>query len=255
MRIYIDAFRTQKAGNTEAEYEDAFWSRDQSSVILPGQTVRIAVADGATDAVFSGLWARLLVKAYGRRHMTGETVADHLVRAARVWDRVVKRHSLPWYAEEKARNGTYAALLGLELTQTANGASGTWSALSCGDCCFFHLRSSELLRAFPVDRAACFSNSPVLCGSHPETRGLEGLVTAAGDWQEGDCFYLMSDALALWFITCCEQGLVPAQILRDVTLAKEPGFDEWIAGLRQQRAIKNDDCTLVALSFNYCREL
>lgn len=248
MRLYIDAFRTQKAGNTESEYEDACWFREQSSIILPGQTVRVAVADGATDAIFSGLWARLLVKAYGRRHMTSRTVADHLIQAARVWERVVKRHPLPWYAEEKARNGTYAALVGLELTQAENGNAGTWSALSCGDCCFFHVRCAELLHSFPVDRAACFSNAPVLLGSHAETRGIEGLLTATGDWQEGDCFYLMSDALALWFLTCCEQGEVPWQILRDVTLAKEPRFDEWIASLRQDRAIKNDDCTLVAVS-------
>src|SRR5437867_3316654 len=97
--VYVDTFHTQKAGNAESEYEDAFW-RPRS--MLGGPDIRTAVADGATDAVYSGLWARLLVKAYGKRSMRSETIEVHLAEAAHVWERIVQRsRPLPWYAEEK----------------------------------------------------------------------------------------------------------------------------------------------------------
>ncbi|HTR35023.1 MAG TPA: hypothetical protein VMH80_03925 [Bryobacteraceae bacterium] len=249
--MYIDVFHTQKAGNAASEYEDAFWSPEPTTR-LPGDALRVAIADGATDAVFSGLWARLLVKAYGKRRMTGETADAHLAKAAQVWGRAVAGHPLPWYAEEKARKGAYAALVGLELHRGDDGASGTWSALACGDSCFFHLRSDTVIKSFPITRSEEFSNAPLLLGSHVRTRGLEGVRTETGDWQEGDCFYLMSDALASWFLTRCEAGDVPWQALRDVTLAKDPPFEEWIASLRTKRTIKNDDCTLIGVTCEHC---
>ena len=249
--VYIDSFYTQKAGNAAIEYEDAFWT-PAPTARLREESVRIAIADGATDAIYSGLWARLLVKAYGKHRMTGETAEDYLSRASQVWGRAVARRPLPWYAEEKARRGAYAALIGLELNRGGGGESGSWSALACGDSCFFHLRSDAVIESFPITRSEDFSSTPLLLGSHPRTRGLEGMRTAAGSWQEGDCFYLMSDALASWFLGRCETGDVPWQALRDITIAKEPPFEEWIASLRKERAIKNDDCTLIGISFEHC---
>jgi hypothetical protein len=249
--VYIDILHTQKAGNAVSEYEDAFWP-PEPTIKLREESLRVAIADGATDAVYSALWARLLVKAYGKRRMTSETVEAHLAQAARIWGKAVAGKPLAWYAEEKARSGAYAALVGLELSRQGDGDSGTWSALACGDSCLFHLRSEAVIQSFPIQRSEEFSNAPLLLGSHPQTRGLEGVRTTAGSWQAGDCFYLMSDALASWFLTRCEAGDVPWQCLRDITIAKEPPFDEWIASLRRDRAIKNDDCTLVGISFEHC---
>jgi hypothetical protein len=62
----------------------------------------------------------------------------------------------------------------------------------------------------------------------------------------------MSDALASWFLTRCEGGDVPWQALRTLAIAKEPPFEEWISSLRRKRAIKNDDCTLISISFEHC---
>jgi hypothetical protein len=247
---YIDIFHTQKAGNSVSEYEDAFWPPEPTQV--PGDNLRVAVADGATDAVYSGLWARLLVKAYGKRQMTSETVQAHLAKASRIWGKAIGGRSLPWYAEEKARSGAYAALVGLELSRQGDAESGTWSALACGDSCLFQLRSEAVIESFPIKGSEEFSNSPLLLGSHSLASGLVGVRTTAGSWQAGDCFYLMSDALASWFLTRCEAGDVPWQCLRDITLAKEPPFDAWIASLRRERAIKNDDCTLIGVSLEHC---
>lgn len=247
--IYVDVFHTQKAGNSASEYEDASWPAE--SILNREENLRVAVADGATETVYSGLWARLLVRAYGKRRMTNETARLHLTKAAQVWERAIACKPLPWYAEEKVRAGAYAALVGLELSRD-DGGCGSWSALACGDSCFFQLRSDKVIQSFPITRSEEFSNAPLLLGSHPQVRGLEGIRITNGRWQEGDCFYLMSDALASWFLTRCEAGEVPWQWLRNVIFAKEPSFGEWIASLRRERAIKNDDCTLIGLSSEHC---
>jgi hypothetical protein len=248
--IYIDIFHTQKAGNAVSEYEDAFW-RASPTAMIEEKSVRIAIADGATDAVYSGLWARLMVKAYGRHGMTTTNAQDLLTKAARTWTRVVGRTPLPWYAEEKARAGSYAALVGLELRRSDDEVSGSWSALACGDSCFFHVRSEALIHSFPISLSKNFSNAPLLLGSSPQSSGLEGIRTDSGNWQEGDCFYLMTDALASWFLASCETGAVPWEILRDITIGKNLDFEEWISHLRQHHAIKNDDCTLIGISFEH----
>src|SRR5579862_2824599 len=104
-------FWMPKEGNTLAEYEDAFWPREKQI----GDTfpLRLAVADGATETSFSGLWARLLVAAYGRGRLAEGNLQSALDQIRHVWRRAVGQKPLPWYAEEKLRSGAYASLLGL----------------------------------------------------------------------------------------------------------------------------------------------
>ncbi|MGI8958790.1 MAG: protein phosphatase 2C domain-containing protein [Bryobacteraceae bacterium] len=253
MKIYVDVFRTQKAGNTKSEYEDAHWP-PVAATTLEANKARIAVADGATDAVYSGLWARLLVRAYGRQQLAYKSMEAAVLKAAQVWQRVIRNRSLPWYAEEKARSGSFAALVGLELIQPDSRVGGCWSVLACGDSCFFQMRSDKLIQAFPVSRSEDFSNTPMLLGSQKQSTGLGAIRSTTGYWEEGDCFYLMTDALACWFLGRCETGFVPWQDLRDLTLARQPPFEEWISHLRNRGEIKNDDCTLISVSFEHAAE-
>jgi hypothetical protein len=126
--------------------------------------------------------------------------------------------------------------------------------MACGDSCLFQLRSEAVIHAFPISRSEDFSNAPLLLGSHRQSSGLEGVQAAAGRWQEGDRFYLMTDALAAWFLARCEKGPVPWLELGEITLRKVPAFQEWISRLRYQREIKNDDCTLVSVCFEQCAD-
>src|SRR3954468_13385292 len=99
----------------------------------------------------------------------------HVAKAGGIWGRAVAGKPLPWYAEEKARAGAFAALVGLELSRQGNEDCGQWSALACGDSCFFQLRSEAVIESFPIARSDEFSNAPLLLGSHPRSRGLEGV--------------------------------------------------------------------------------
>src|SRR5207237_3291793 len=101
--------------------------------------------------------------------------------------------------------GAFATFLGLVVEEAG------WHALAVGDSCLFQVRDGGLLRAFPLTRAADFGNSPHLVGSRaPGPGGTHppGL-RKQGDRRPGDRLWLMTDALAQWFLRDAEAGRAP----------------------------------------------
>ncbi len=229
-------FRQPKDGSRWAEYEDA--------VACSPRHQRFAVADGASASAFARLWARLLVRAYVAGRVSGESVETDLFAVQRRWSESVDCRELPWYAAEQARRGAFAALLGVAFTQT-----GSWSALAVGDCCLFQVRGTSLHLAWPLSDADAFDNHPMLLGSRPmanaQLRERGAILTTTGDWQPGDTFLMMSDALAAAFLRMFD----PNVALSVLSFQREAAaFREWIGGLRRKRVIRNDDVSLIWLS-------
>jgi len=247
MRVLLDTFWAPKWGNSEEEYEDAF--APASEGVVEGAHLRFAVADGATEAAFSKLWARLLVAGYlkGWISTRGHDTRDGLPRLGRIWRRRVSRKPLPWYGEHKRQQGSFAALIGLELSSSENSESGTWRSYAVGDCCLFHVRGDRLLGSFPIEDPDEFGSRPVLLSSNADRNGvaLASAATAWGDWAAGDVFHLMSDALACWFLTEHRAGEPPWHLARAFgTSDAEDEFPDWISRLRAEHELRNDDVTL-----------
>ena len=174
MRAVLHTFWAPKAGNSEDEYEDAF--APNADEVFTGERLRFAVADGATEASYSGRWARLLVQGYRKGWLGVADPSQALQRLARIWRRGLQTRKLPWYAQEKLRHGAFAALLGLELsTENAADQDGAWNAYSVGDCCLFHVAGDRLLTSFPFDDPRDFGSRPVLLSSVAERNGAAGL--------------------------------------------------------------------------------
>src|SRR6476659_6577119 len=106
-----------KRGNRAEENEDATAAAPDG--------LRFAVSDGATEGWESGPWAARLVAAYGERPPEPATFADWL-KAARDWAPPVVAGPVPWYAEEKQEQGSFATLLGLELRRSQRTAGWAW---------------------------------------------------------------------------------------------------------------------------------
>src|SRR5262245_8631858 len=103
MHATIRAFWLPKAGNSPSDYEDAYWPRKPfDSTTFP---IRLAIGDGATEASFSALWARLLVRDYGLGYLSPSSLSERLASLQARWWRRVGKEPLPWYAEQKLRHG------------------------------------------------------------------------------------------------------------------------------------------------------
>lgn len=264
MQVTARALWTPKAGNRSEEYEDAFWPARMSH--RAGSRFRFAVADGATETSFAGLWARRLVRAYGLGGLAEGDWAAHLRQQQASWYAEVTSRPLPWYAEEKVQSGAYAALLGLELAaaedaESENGAgeaggenraaTGTWQAVAVGDCCLVHWRGSEPLALFPAQSSDFFTSRPYLLSSNAARNGVleEQVQRTGGTWRAGDHFALMSDALAAMVLRSLEtdESLLPllARMLRE---GQQRRFAQWVHLMRQQGYLRNDDVTLVLIA-------
>jgi hypothetical protein len=77
----------------------------------------------------------------------------------------------------------------------------------------------------------------------------EKIAQCQGSWIEGDVFYLMTDALACWFLRQVEVGNKPLEDLREYASLTEPSrFLTWIESLRDKGLVRNDDSTLLRIS-------
>jgi Protein phosphatase 2C len=245
MHVSAQAFWLPKRGNSLEEYEDAFWP--QKPVDAKQPTFKFAVADGATETSFSDLWAKLLVRAYCKGCVTGPRLARALPKLRNSWSQEIQTKELPWYAEEKARLGAFSSLLGLTL-QAHDGlhSRGTWRALAVGDSCLCQIRDESLLVAFPISASSGFTSRPKLLASRFQNPADEAAADVRdGEWEVGDAFYLMTDALAQWFLCESERGCDPWQVLGDLDTTDQPlSFGEWVDSLRSDKVMRNDDVTL-----------
>ena len=110
----------------------------------------------------------------------------------------IARRYLEWVdIFEKARKGSFATLLGFQLC----GWSG-WYAVAVGDSCLFQERAGELRTAFPLSEPEDFGHRPPLIPSLPGShRGwARGIRVTTGSTAPGDVFWLMSDAIACWYL-------------------------------------------------------
>lgn len=242
-RIRARAFYVQKQGNSPHEWEDAF------DMIHLREQVRIAIADGAADAYDSRHWARLLVRASVTNPPTEVgSITTWLAPIIQNWRSSIAWDQLSWYAEEKAKRGSFASLLSLTLTVDEHESYDyprlIWRALAVGDACLFHLRDSKQIAHFPIAQSADFNTSPLLLSTLPEynERSLQAVKTAQGECQSNDWLLLCTDALAAYLLQRSETGDLPWQTWHRLSEGKFVTTMDW---LRSGREMRNDDVTLV----------
>ena len=228
------SFRVPKKGNSESEYEDA--------AVTDTALGRFAIADGASESVFAGEWAGLLCQSYVSESPDPTKLVEWRQSLQKRWLAMVLRQELPWYLEEKLKEGAYATFLGLSLGEQTPTHGRAWKALAIGDSCLFHVRGARLLTAFPLEQSEDFGTRPNLIGSRQRSEPTGTVLS--GTIEPGDALLMMTDALAEWFLRTCDEGGVPwAELLR----LRESDFPHWVDGLRDSLLMKNDDVTVIVL--------
>lgn len=262
MRGDAVAYWCQKNGAEPREYEDAFAISDPGTqgfwtLTDEGRRLRVAVADGATESMLAGHWARTLVQTY--TSMTQPSLRACIRRAQEAWPQILADYKaereqadnpIAWYEEPGLDRGAHATLLVAEFRLDPAGFSGTWTAEAIGDSCLFHITQNSMQRAFPLFQPQQFDTSPSLVHTGQRSRRLldRHRAYASGTFLSGDQFFLCTDALAAWFLAQHELGNSPWVLWCALTdgLSRE-GFADWIAGERDSGRLKNDDVTLLSV--------
>ena len=251
MRVTVSSFWLPRDGSPVEHYEDAFCPRRTGP--SSGSPLRVAVADGASESMLSGLWAELLVRTWCRTRRQG---MDDVVAAAMCFwhdaleayleSRRVEQRPIEWFEQPGLDRGAHATLLGLELGTTSAGV-GRWRAESLGDSCLFHVSHDALVTAFPLQEASAFSNAPKLVPTKRAqfSRVVSAVDRAEGGCEAGDLLFLTTDAVAAWFLASTERGGTPWRELAAIPRDDADAFASWALTQRTAGRLRNDDATLV----------
>lgn len=237
-------FLLPKEGSSASECEDAVAQNKRAR--------RFALADGATEGFDSRRWARLLARCW--IHFEPPAISlDHfqpLTREIGLWLHGRWQHKrLPWYAEEKARLGSFAAFLGIQFYAQPNHLS--WKAIALGDCCLVHQRGDEIRDSFPLSRTDNFGSHPVLLPSLPslQEKAFAELKLLEGTAEVGDEFMLLSDAIAAWYLRDTESAKQERRELRALLDKRAcDGLKELIRSSRNHGHMRNDDIAVLRIA-------
>lgn len=238
-------FILPKLGHDVFECEDV--------VAVNAETLRFAVADGATEAFDARKWAERLA----RQWVAAESVFT--VDEFRQWVAAEGRElhhswndlSLSWYAEEKAQFGSFAAFVGVELDLASD--SPSWKAIALGDACLLHCRGEKLLRSFPLSRAENFHMGPMLVASDSSLHenSMKSVAVASGSCNNGDVLLLLSDAVALWFLERFEENQFnPNEFLNP---KQDEELEQFFDGERLAGRLRNDDLAILQIEIKQRR--
>lgn len=239
-------FQLAKDPEHPEEYQDAY-GLDAARGIA-------AVADGVASSIFARRWAGILAEA---------TVADapdpndkqafgHWLGLRRqAWSEGIDVDSLAWFQRAKLPLGAFSTLLWIQVSPAEEERPGAFGAhrlrgFAIGDSCLFHVRHGEVLRTFPVQKAAELEADPLVLGSVDLKRDrLLKFVTLDGLCYADDLLVLCTDAVAAWALRLAESGNPPAW--DDYWNIPQGDWQDEILRLRNQGEMRYDDATLVLL--------
>lgn len=158
-----------------------------------------------------------------------------------------------YFFDEKLRDGASSTVVGLTIRQDSSQTehAGNWRAVAIGDSSLFQIRDNQCILSFPLESVEQFNSRPHLVPSNAcfNKRIVGDVLSRDGQWKTGDEFYLMTDALACWFLRDIEHEQTISSekltMIRDIQTPED--FEQWIAQLRQDQVIRNDDVTLLRI--------
>jgi hypothetical protein len=221
-------------------------SECEDAIAFDTNTARFAVTDGATEAFHARQWATNLAEHWVHNESTltleefRKWVADEGRELHDSWSGL----TLSWYSEEKARAGSFAAFVGVELDLKTDTPS--WKAIALGDTCLLHCRGGVLLKSLPLSRSESFNSAPVLVASNSKLHDstMQSVVIDSGSCENGDVLLLMSDAAAAWCLQRFEQSDFDANFL---TAKADEELIRFFDEEREAGRIRNDDLAVLRI--------
>jgi len=263
MKLLFSIFWKQKLKEAPELYEDASSLGKNQIIDVP---CKIAISDGAGTTAFAGTWAKILVNTFSASDEEFEP-EFFLQKTWKCWrdkselylrERILMGRPLNFWERPNFEKGPYATFLGVIFEKNADNQNVSeldnsiiWIAYAVGDSCLFQIRENNLFCCFPLNRSDVFNSFPeLLPGKENATKKPWELFTMCkGDLQHGDILYLLTDAIAKWFLKMYENGNKPWAILKTFDNTNKDDFDRWIEAMKNDHVIEDDDITIVSIEY------
>ena len=239
-------FKLAKDTEHPEEYQDAFRVDAARGIAV--------VADGVASAIFSRQWAEILTEAIvadAPDPQDKQAFGRWLHQRRQEWSEQIDVSCLAWFQRAKLPVGAFSTLLWVRLLETEEDRPGAFGAyrlqgFAIGDSCLFHVRHGEVVRTFPIQKAAELQADPVAIGSVDLKRDqLLQFVTLDEFCFPDDLLVLCTDAVTEWALRLKESGGSPAW--DEYWSMTQQDWEEEIAGLRDRRQMRYDDATFILL--------
>lgn len=239
----LEIFRYPKDPEHSEQFEDEadfrFFPRSRKE-----KQLALAVADGATEAILSDVWAKALVKSFvsrpaGKKHGLRPDWWDV---ARSEFKEGMDISQLPWYAIEKLANGSFATFGGF----TIYWPERQYSVAGYGDV-VIAIATQGVVSVYPesIHDASDFSNRPALVGTLTRPQEKGNLQNRKNLPSSSCSIYLMTDAIGAWFMG--ELSKSQPEAVDQIESFDESNFAEFVQNARSGRLMRTDDVALIRL--------
>lgn len=234
MKIKLTGFITSKMQEPATECADYFGFNHTIH--------RFAISDGVGQSFFPALWAEKLVNSF----VSGHKIENFVGEAQSHWRLDLEKiiDNSKWYVrnEFKKQSPALGTFIGLQLLPEEN----NWVVHVLGDSFLFFLSKdwnnfdNQVIKISSRTEPIIFDNYPDYYSSTGNHKGKQATIPIP--LEEG-VFYLMTDALAEWFLN----GKKDAVHELDMLDGNYETFLEFVNKERNSGKLKDDDTTLLII--------
>jgi len=241
MKITVKGYITCKGAEMYGDCADNY--------ALNADNHKFAISDGVSKSFFPKIWSTILVSEYVNNLETDET--SFINKCQQKWSKEIEnkinRPEAKWYTriEYNRRTPALATFVGLQFFENEQ----KWIASALGDTFLFFLPEGytnflqELVVLSSKDDPLVFDNFPDYFTSiGHQHKGLPPKQIEIHSLSPGT-FYLMTDALAEWFVNEQEKAKENINIWKD-----QKDFERFVELARADRAMSDDDSAILIIN-------
>jgi len=241
MKISVTGFITSKKN------EDYKYCADNYSVSETNN--KFSISDGVSQSFFPKIWSEILVSQFVERTDLKES---ELIKVCQTeWQkRIDELVSLPetkWFTKSQynRKDPALATFVGLQFFEKEK----KWSASALGDSFLFFVPNGfkdyqkELVKLSSKTEPIVFDNFPDYLTSIGDTH--KGRPKEKSGNLRNGTFYLMTDALAEWFIKEGENAIGKITVWQS-----QADFERFISQAIEENQMTNDDCAILCIELS-----
>lgn len=238
----IRAYITHKIKERDEDCQDAYSINEDNK--------SIAVSDGMSQSIFSGLWAKLITKSFADG-LSWNGSEQQIHEVSETWQQEVnaklqeekEKGEDPWMLENliKERKGAGATLCGIRF----NGEE--WKGIVLGDTSLVEINSEDEIERIQKtpDPEGEFDNHPDYFDSYEKGKGKPKEIK--GRLKVKDKLLIVSDPIGELLFKKKQEGNASGIIRDFLKIDSHEAFCALVDDLRNTEKMHNDDSTIVII--------